>query len=105
MHIWTVLLICAWPAIGQVKGIGWPEAVARLTGERTKAENCGALLKGYGDKEQLARGRLIYGDAKADFDEVIAGLITALAQGGNPESLSSLEVKLGTWCITSIKIL
>jgi hypothetical protein len=96
MNVWALflLVVCAVPALGQGGGIGWPEAVSRLAEERTNAEICVASLKAYGDKEQIARGRLAYGTAKADFDGVIAGLVTALAAGGNPESLPSLDAKL-----------
>jgi hypothetical protein len=37
---------------------------------------------------------LAYGEAKANFDGVISGLITALSEGGNPKSLPSLETDL-----------
>jgi hypothetical protein len=74
--------------------IGWPEAVGRLAGERSNAENCAAALKGYGDKQQVSRGQLAYGEAKANFDAVINGLITALTEGGNPKSLPSLKTDL-----------
>ena len=97
MRVWTLLALliaCVVPGISQAKGIGWPEAVARLAGERANAETCAALLKGHGNKEQVSRGRLAYGEAKAEFDSVIAGLNTALAEGGNPESLASLDTKL-----------
>jgi hypothetical protein len=77
--------------------IGWPEAVAQLAGERAKAaEVCVGLLKGHGNPQQIARGQLAYGTAKGNFDAVIAGLITALGEGGTPESLPSLEAKLKT---------
>jgi hypothetical protein len=96
VHAWALLglLACTPPGISQAAGIGWPEAVSRLAEERSKAEICVALLKGHGDKEQISHGRLAYGTAKADFDAVIAGLVTALAEGGNPESLPSLNGKL-----------
>jgi hypothetical protein len=90
----VLLLACVAPGTSQAKGIGWPEAVDRLARERSNAETCLALLKGYGNKEQIARLRLAYGEAKADFDAVIAGLVTALAGGGNPESLPKLETEL-----------
>jgi hypothetical protein len=89
-----VLLLMATPAASQVTIIGWPEAVGRLAAERSKAEICVALLKGHGDAAQISRGQLAYGLAKADFDFVIAGLVTAVAEGGKPESLPSLEAKL-----------
>ena len=88
----AILVVCT--AIGRAGGIGWPEAVARLTKERSKAEVCVASLKGRGNSEQVSRGRLAYGAAKVDLDAVIAGLMTALSEGGNRESLPSLEAEL-----------
>ena len=94
--IWTALavLISIASGISRAADIGWPEAVGRLAGERSKAETCAALLKGYGDQQQSSRGQLAYGEAKANFDAVITGLITALTEGGNPKSLASLETDL-----------
>ena len=90
--IWTAfaLLISIAPGISGAD-IEWPEAVGRLAGERSKAETCAALLKGSGDQQQISRGQLAYGEAKANFDAVIAELITAISEGGNPKSLPSLE--------------
>lgn len=76
--------------------ISWPDAVGQLAGERAKAETCVALMKKYGDDAQIAHGQLTYAGAKADFDAVIAGLITALSAGQSPESLSSLQTKLSS---------
>jgi hypothetical protein len=94
-HIFTslALLVSITPGIS-AEEIGWPEAVGRLAGERTKAEICAALLKGYGDSDQISQGQLAYGKAKANFDAVIAELVTALSEGGNPKSLPSLETDL-----------
>jgi hypothetical protein len=74
----------------------WPDAVAQLAGARTRAETCVALVKKYGDAEQIDRGQLIYTNAKADADAVIAGLITALSTGQELESLSSLQTRLNS---------
>jgi hypothetical protein len=52
------------------------------------------LLKGYGDQQQSSRGQLAYGEAKAHFDGVIAGLVSALTEGEAPQSLPSLETEL-----------
>jgi hypothetical protein len=95
-HIWTAIapLISMAPGIGRAADIGWPEAVGRLAGARTRAETCAAVLKAYGDEQQISRGQLAYGEAKANFDAVIAELITALTEGGNPKSLPSLETDL-----------
>jgi hypothetical protein len=43
---------------------------------------------------QIERGRLDYTTAKGNFDAVIAGLITVLAEGGAPQTLPSLETEL-----------
>ena len=90
----VALLAAAGFRFGQASEIGWPEAVARLAGERTKAETCVGLLQQHGDAAQKSRGQLFYAAAKADSDAVIAGLLVVLAQKGTPESLPSLEVKL-----------
>jgi hypothetical protein len=90
------LFLLTGSALSQPAAISWPEAVARLTGERVKAEDCAALMKKYGDDAQIARSQLTYTNAKADSDAVIAGLITALSAGQTPESLSSLQTKLGS---------
>jgi len=76
--------------------MSWPEAVSQVAGQRAKAETCVALIKKYGNEAQIARGQLTYADAKADFDAVIAGLITALSAGQTPASLPSLQAKLSS---------
>jgi hypothetical protein len=95
-HIWTAIapLISMAPRIGRAADIGWPEAVGRLAGARTRAETCAAVLKAYGDEQQISRGQLAYGEAKANFDAVIAELVTALSEGGKPKSLPSLQTDL-----------
>jgi hypothetical protein len=81
-------------AAEQTTTIGWPEAVTQLTEERTRAVTCASSLKAFGNKDEVGNGALAYGNAKADFDAVIAGLITVLAQDENPQSLPSLETRL-----------
>ena len=90
------LLMLAVPALGQPAAMKWPDAVAQLTAQRTRAENCVALLKRYGDKDQVVQGQLVYTNAKADSDAVIAGLITALSTGQEPASLSSLQTTMNS---------
>jgi hypothetical protein len=94
--IWftLALLISIAPGISRAADIGWPEAVDRLARERSKAETCARGLKAYGDEQKISQGQLAYGEAKANFDGVISGLITALSEGGNPKSLPSLETDL-----------
>jgi hypothetical protein len=82
--------------IAQPAAISWPDAVGQIAGERAKAETCVALMKKYGDDGQKARGQITYTNAKADFDAVIAGLITVLSAGQMPTSLSSLQDKLNS---------
>jgi hypothetical protein len=71
----------------------WADAVAPLTGLRTKAETLAALLKKYGG-DHIARGQLTYSDAKSGSDAVIAGLIVALSAGQEPASLNTLQENL-----------
>lgn len=91
-----LLLAFAGPALGQPAAMTWPDAVAQLTAERTRAETCVAFLKRFGDKEQVARGQLVYANAKADSDAVIAGLTTALSTGQKPAGLSGLQATLSS---------
>ena len=72
----------------------WADAVAQLAAARTKAETSVAILKKFGDSVGIARGQLIYSDAKAEADAVIAGLIVALSEKGQPEKLSSLQERV-----------
>ena len=74
--------------------VNWQEAVARLARERTLAETCVALLKKYGDDAARDRGSLAYGQAKAEYDGVIGGLVVALARKGQPGSLPDLQAQL-----------
>ena len=62
--------------------INWQEAVARLAQERTQAETGVRLLKKHGNAAAIDRGALAYGEAKAEYDGIIAGLVVALAQRG-----------------------
>jgi hypothetical protein len=74
--------------------INWQEAVARLARERTLAETCVSVLKRYGDDATKERGSLSYGEAKAEYDGIIAGLSVALARKEQPASLSDLQARL-----------
>ena len=89
-----VLVLLVGCGLAQAEGIGWQEAVARLAHERTRAETCVRLLKTYGDEGALSRGDLTYGEAKAEVDAVIAGLIVALAKDEEPATLPDLETRL-----------
>ncbi len=93
---WVAIALIAAIAPGWAKppDIGWPEAVARLAHERSSAQTCAASLKGHGDAQQVSRGELAYGEAKASFDAVIAGLITALGEGETPTALPDLQSDL-----------
>lgn len=72
----------------------WPEATARLTELRSRAETCVALRKAYGKPNEVAQGRLIYSDAKAKIDGAIIGLITALATNSRPETMTTLQSRI-----------
>jgi hypothetical protein len=84
------------PAVARAQAMRWPEAVATLAAERTRAETCVRAFKRHAgdDAAALSRGELAYADAKAEVDAVIRGLIVALAQGGTPAGLSDLEARL-----------
>jgi hypothetical protein len=72
----------------------WADAIAEVAGARTKAETAAQLLKKYGDNSHIARGQMIYSDAKGEADAVIAGLIVALSAKDEPESLTSLQERV-----------
>jgi hypothetical protein len=76
--------------------VGWPEVIALLAKAKTQATTCVQVLKGAGDKAALARAQLTYGMAEAEMDGVIAGLTTALVEGGNPDSLPTVRSSLET---------
>jgi hypothetical protein len=76
--------------------LGWPEVIALLTKTRTQATTCVEVLKSSGDKAALASARLTYGMAEGEMDGVIAGLTTALVDGGNPDSLPTAQASLAT---------
>jgi hypothetical protein len=52
------------------------------------------LLKKHGDETQRDRGALLYAEAKAESDAVLAGLLVALDQRGGPAALPDLEARL-----------
>jgi hypothetical protein len=86
--------------------INWQEAVARLAQERTRAETCVVWLKKYGDAAAKDRGALVYDDAKAEYDAVIAGLVVALARKAQPASLPDLQARLqrGAFCNSALRL-
>ena len=90
--IWIVpATLCAAQA-----SLGWPEVIALLTKARTQATTCVEVLKSSGDKAALASARLTYGMAEGEMDGVIAGLTTALVEGGDPDRLPTVRTSLET---------
>ena len=93
----TTLLALAVLASGSPAfALGWPEAIQALAKEKSKAAACVALLKSAGDKKAIAGGQLVYIDAKATSDGVIAGLKTLVAERGKPGDLPKLTESLDT---------
>lgn len=94
----SVLAVALWLMAGQssvmAQGTSWQDAVARLAQERTLAETCARVLKKYGTAAAQDRGSIAYGEAKASFDGAIAGLVVALAQKQQPESIAHLQDRL-----------
>jgi hypothetical protein len=80
-------------ALAQPPPLAWPEAIARLAAERTRANTCVEQTRGLGVSatDPLARG---YGEAKAEVDGVIAGLAVALAERREPAALAELERRM-----------
>jgi hypothetical protein len=76
--------------------LGWPEVIALLTKARTQETTCVEVLKSGGDKAALASARLTYGMAEGEMDGVIAGLTTALVEGGDPDRLPTVRTSLET---------
>ena len=73
--------------------INWQEAVARLARERALVETWLDLLRLHRaaiDPAVLASLALSYGEARAEYDAVIAGLTVALARRDQPSSLPDL---------------
>ena len=54
------------------------------------------MLKSNGDKAAVASAQLTYGMAEGEMDGIIAGLTTALVQGGDPNSLPTARASLET---------
>jgi hypothetical protein len=92
----VLLMFLCVPAVVRGQPMRWPDAVAVLAAERTRAETCVQLLKRHAghDAAALSRGQLAYNEAKAAVDAVIAGLIVVLAEGGTPPLLADLEAWL-----------
>jgi hypothetical protein len=76
--------------------LGWPEVIALLTKARTQATTCVQVLKSNGDKASIGRAQLTYGMAESEMDGIIAGLTTALVEGGDPSSLPTAKASLET---------
>ncbi len=94
--VFVLVVLLLVPAVVQAQTMRWPEAVAALAAERTRAETCGRILKRHaGDNAAaLSRGELAYAAAKADIDAVIAGLTVVLAERGTTPGLPDLEARL-----------
>ena len=91
---WSLLLVLSVAGTAlHAQEIKRQEAVARLARERTLAETCAALLKKYGNKATQARLSMMYGEAKADYDGLIAGLAVALARREQPGGLRDLQAQ------------
>ena len=87
-------VVVAGTAALRAQDINWQEAVARLARERARVEICASILKRYGNPTAIEHGSISYGEAKAEYDAIIAGLIVALDRKEQPASLSDLQASL-----------
>jgi hypothetical protein len=74
--------------------LGWPEVIALLAKAKTQATAYVGVLKANGDGAAIASASLTYGLAEGEMDGVIAGLTTALVEGGDPGSLPTARDSL-----------
>ena len=83
-------------AFGQEPTIGLSQAVGRLARERSFAEGGVGMLKQFavGNQAAMIRGRQLYDDARAAFEELIVQLQTDLDQGTTPEGSAALRMAL-----------
>jgi hypothetical protein len=98
-RIFLIALASIVPAtvcMAQTPPMGWPEVIGLLTKARTQATTCVQVLKSNWEKASVARAQLTYGMAEGEMDGVIAGLTTALVQGGDPSSLPTAQASLET---------
>jgi hypothetical protein len=91
----ALLLVVLPVAAASAQPVGWPDAVAELGAERTRAIFCAARARSL-DTATADRLGTAYTEAKAEIDAVIAGLSAALAQRGEPADLGSLEQRMAT---------
>lgn len=84
------------PAACGAEASGWRQAVDRLAHERTLAEGCVSLLKGFADRDPMSRvqGRRLYARARADVDGLIALLQVDLAGDRSPAAIPELRYRL-----------
>jgi len=75
--------------------MGWPEVIGLLAKTKTQATTCVQVLKSNGDKSAVVKAQLTYGMAEGEMDGVIAGLKTALVEGGDAGSLPNIRDSLG----------
>jgi hypothetical protein len=81
-------------AVAATAQLGWPEVVSRLTQERSQVEACVGLIKSTNDKPTIDKIRATYEIGRGEMDGVIAGLKTALVEGGKPEALATVQASL-----------
>ena len=91
----VTLLLCTTPYL-HAETITWQESVARLRQERGQAVLCAGVLKRHAAGAVLEQGALAYGQAKSEYDAIIAGLQVALAGDHGPGSLADLDARLSS---------
>ena len=83
------------PAAGGAES-GWRQALDRLANEKSLAQGCVSLLKGFADRDPMQRvqGQRIYARASADVDGLIGLLKADLPGDRSPAAIPELVYRL-----------
>lgn len=91
-----LLLGLASPLYAQTAGSTGSDVIRTLAKERTLGEDGAVLLKGFANKDpaRLAQGRLLYSEARADFEGLIEELKDDLVANRDPVATPAFQSTL-----------
>jgi hypothetical protein len=92
------VLACAQSPAPSPSGATTADVIRTLARERVLGEDGAGLLKDYAgnDTARLAQGRLLYSDARAEFEALIEQLKADLAEGRDPANTAEFQTALQT---------